>query len=249
MGLSTSAKISSHAKIGNNVRIGDFVIIHDNVEVGDNTIIESYCELGVSNALCDATPLIIGANSHIRSHSLIYASSQLGAGFVTGHRATIREKTIWEEGGQAGTLCDIQGHCSIGKYVRMHSNVHVGQLSRIKDFALIFPYVVLTNDPHPPSASLTGCVIDEFAVLCTMAVVLPGVHVGKDTLIGAGSIVNRDVPDQSIVVGNPGKVVGKVDRITFKNQPDKHVYPWRRHFHRGYPDHVIEEWKKEFPHG
>jgi serine acetyltransferase len=58
------------------------------------------------------------------------------------------------------------------------------------------------------------------------------------------SLVKGDVPPDSIYVGNPGKVVGSTSRIKLKN--GEPAYPWRRHFHRGYPDDVVRTWKAEF---
>jgi UDP-3-O-[3-hydroxymyristoyl] glucosamine N-acyltransferase len=125
------------------------------VEIGDNSIIESYCELGVSNHLSQGALLRLGANTHIRSRSTFYEGSVFGTGLVTGHNVTVREY-IAGENLQIGTLSDIQGHCVIGDYVRLHSNVHIGQKAKIGNFVWIFPYVVLTNDPHPPSDVLKG---------------------------------------------------------------------------------------------
>jgi len=154
-----SAIVSSKAKLGKGVSVGPFSIIYDNVEIGDDTCIGSYCELGLSNAFSDSKHLVIGKDSNIRSHSVFYEGSVFGERLVTGHRVTVREKTMAGKNLQIGTLSDIQGHCTIGDYVRFHSNVHIGQKSTIGNFVWIFPYVVLTNDPHPPSETLIGVTV------------------------------------------------------------------------------------------
>lgn len=241
-----NAIVSDIAKIGNNVSIGPFTVIHDNVIIGDDCVIEGFCELGLTNSLCDSSPLIFGNNSHIRSHSTFYQSSSFGNGLVTGHRVTVREKTIVGNGFQIGTLGDIQGHCQIGDYVKCHSNVHIGNKSVIGNYVWIFPYVVLTNDPHPPSEVLMGCKIDDYAVLATMSVILPGVHISSDTLIGAGSIVGKDVEEGWVVAGNPAKPVCEITKIKLKDETDRSAYPWRRHFHRGYSKETVEAWLSEF---
>jgi len=151
MSIHSTAIISEHATIGKNVSIGAFTIIHDNVVIHDDTIVEPYCELGVSNHLSEGKALVIGSNSHIRSRSTFYEGSTFGPRLITGHSVTVREKTEAGENFQLGTLSDIQGHCKIGNFVRTHSNVHIGQHSEVGDYVWIFPYVVLTNDPHPPS--------------------------------------------------------------------------------------------------
>src|SRR5262249_42641272 len=147
--------------------------------IGDNAVIGSHCEIGVPTSLAEGQPLIIGAGAQIRSHSVFYEGSTFGDNLVTGHRVTVRERTIAGADLQLGTLSDVQGDCEIGNYVRTHSNVHIGKHSKVGDFVWIFPYVVLTNDPHPPSNVQLGCEIGSYAALATMSVILPGVKVGE----------------------------------------------------------------------
>lgn len=241
-----TAIISPKSIIGNNVKIGAYSIIHDDVVIGDDTVVENYCELGIKNSYCSENPLVIGKSSLIRSHSVFYADSIFGDELVTGHRVTVREKVKVGQGFQIGTLGDIQGHCEIGDFVKCHSNVHIGNKTKIGSYVWIFPYVVLTNDPHPPSEVLLGCEIADYAVIATMSVVLPGVKIGSDTLIAAGSIVGKDVTYGYVVGGNPAQVICPIDKIRLKDGTRNQAYPWRRHFHRGYPSTVIESWIKEF---
>jgi carbonic anhydrase/acetyltransferase-like protein (isoleucine patch superfamily) len=107
---------------------------------------------------------------------------------------------------------------------------------------------VLTNDPHPPSEETVGVTIDDFAVIATKVVILPGVKVGKDALVGAMSLVNSDVPPEAIVVGSPAKAVGNVRKIRSKTTGEN-VYPWREHFDRGMPWEGIgyEHWRDKQP--
>lgn len=237
--------ISDKATIGENVTIGDFVTIHDNVVIEDNTIIESYCEIGVANQLSGGEKLMISKNSHIRSHSIFYEGSTFGEGLVTGHRVTVREKTKAGNGFQIGTLSDIQGHCEIGNYVRTHSNVHIGQHSKIGNYVWLFPYVVLTNDPHPPSNVMMGVTIEDFSVIATMSVILPGVHIAQGCLIGAHSSLSGKTEADMLYAGNPARCVGPTSRLKLRDGSRKPAYPWRRHFSRGYPQDVVEEWLKE----
>lgn len=237
--------ISEKAVIGNNVTIGDFVTIHDNVIIEDNTIVESYCEIGVANKLSGGERLIIGKNSHIRSHSIFYEGSVFGDGLMTGHRVTVREKTKAGKGFQIGTLSDIQGHCDIGDYVRTHSNVHIGQHSTIGNYVWLFPYVVLTNDPHPPSEVVMGVTIEDFAVVATMSVILPGANIAQGCLVGAHSCLSGKTEVDMIYAGNPARAVGPTSRLKLRDGSRKPAYPWRKHFSRGYPPEVVESWVKE----
>ncbi|MGI2091619.1 N-acetyltransferase [Shewanella oncorhynchi] len=240
-----TALISEKAIIGNNVTIGAYTVVYDNVVIGNNSTIEAFCELGVENKFCDSLPLVLGENAYIRSHSIFYAASSFGKNLVTGHRVTVRERTTVGHDFQIGTLGDIQGHCEIGNFVKCHSNVHIGNKSKIGNYVWIFPYVVLTNDPHPPSDVLIGCEIQDFAVIATMSVILPGVQIASDTLIGAGSIVGKNVETGWVVAGNPAKPVCEISKIKLKDGSGRKAYPWRNHFHRGYPQHEVEKWLSE----
>ncbi len=242
MTIHPTAIVSAAAKLGNNVSIGAFSIIHDHVEVGDNSIIESYCELGVSNHLSQGAFLRLGANTHIRSRSTFYEGSVFGAGLVTGHNVTVREHTIAGKNLQIGTLSDIQGHCVIGDYVRLHSNVHIGQKAKIGNFVWIFPYVVLTNDPHPPSAVLKGVTIEDYAAIATMTTILPDVCVGRGALVGAHSLVSKNVDADTVVAGSPAKFICLTNKIKLQDGSNRPAYPWTTHFHRGYPEEIVRQW-------
>ena len=244
--IHATAIVNDGAKIGNNVSIGPYSIIHKNAVIGDNTEIGAYCEIGLPTKLANGRPLIIGNGAVIRSHSVFYEGSTFGEKLVTGHRVTIRELTTAGDGFQIGTLGDIQGHCEIGDYVKCHSNVHIGQHSTVGNYVWIFPYVVLTNDPHPPSEVMAGVTIEDFAVIATMSVILPGVTVKKGALVGAHSSVNKDVNPDAVVAGSPAKFICGTEKIKLKYGSGNHYYPWRRHFNRGYPEKAVAEWIKEF---
>jgi acetyltransferase-like isoleucine patch superfamily enzyme len=237
-----SALVSKKAKLGDNVSIGPFTIVHDNVEIGADTVIDAYCEIGYPTALADGMPLIIGPESTIRSHSVFYEGSHFGEKLVTGHRVTVREKTIAGKYFQIGTLADIQGDCVIGDHVRFQSNVFVGKKSKLGNFIWIFPHVVLTNDPHPPSNILLGCEIGDFASIATMSVILPGIKVGERSLVAANSLVNKNVEPFTVVGGSPAKFLCNAAEIKLKDGSGKPAYPWTRHFHRGYPSDVTQDW-------
>lgn len=244
--------IEDNVTIGNNVFIDNNTIVRSHVTLSDNAFVGANCVLGeywmdfCIDRKIHAHPLIIGKDALIRSGSIIYAGSTIGDGFQTGHRVTIREKSQIGNHVSIGTLSDIQGNCVIGNHVRMHSNVHIGQLSVIDDFVWIFPYVVLTNDPTPPSNNFVGVHICPFAVIATGTIVMPGVEIGQDALIGACANVTKNVGPYSVVVGNPGKAVSDVRRIKNKITGED-AYPWRNHFSNYMPwsESDFETWYAE----
>lgn len=232
--------------IGKNVVIGHGAIIYPNVTLGDNTIIGPYCTIGEPTgsfynehseivAKHDFKKTIIGSNSVIRSYSVIYEDVKIGVGVQTGHRVTIREKSSIGINCSIGTQTDILDNVKLGNFVRVHSSVFMGQYTVIEDYAWIYPYVALTNDRHPPVYNPQGVRIKEYAVVSTSSVILPGVIIGKNALVGAHSVVTKDVADEMLVVGNPAKVICCVRDI--KNENGEQIYPWQDHIkeYRGYP--------------
>lgn len=237
-----SSYVAPEAQLGVDVEIGPFSIIHANVILGNRVKVGAYCELGVSTPLGNGTPLIIGDDSLIRSHSIFYESSSFGAGLTTGHHVSVREKTIAGLSFQIGTQSEIQGDCSVGDYVRFQSNVFVGKTTSIGNFVRIAPYVVLTNDPTPPSDMLMGCTIEDFASIAAAAVVLPGVTVGRHSLVAAQACVTKNVPSNMVVAGVPACVVGVTKEIKLRDGSGRPAYPWTKHFTRGFPATVTANW-------
>ncbi|NGZ83089.1 acyltransferase [Duganella aceris] len=238
-----SAIVSPLARLGDNVSIGPFTIVHDHVEIGAGSVIDGYCEIGYPTPLADGLPLVLGAGARIRSHSVFYQGSRFGERLVTGHRVVVREKTVAGVAFQIGTMNDIQGDCEIGDYVRCQSNVFIGKMSRVGNFVWLLPYVVLTNDPHPPSNVLLGATIGDYAAIAAMSVILPGVTVGEHALVAAHSKVHRDVAPRTVVAGNPARYLCDADKIKLKDGSGAPAYPWTSHFRRGYPADAVAGWE------
>ena len=238
--------IYNDVTLGSKVVIGHGSIIYPNVEIGDNTIIGPYSTIGepIGSFYADHSAMIekhdfkktiIGKNSIIRSYSIIYEDVEIGEGFQSGHRVTIREKTSIGIRCSVGTQTDIQDNVKLKNYIRVHSNVFMGQYTIIEDYVWIYPYVALTNDLHPPVYNPKGVTINKYAVIAASSVILPGIVIGKNALVGAHSVVTKNVDDEMLVVGNPAKVRCCVRDI--RDEKGNQIYPWKDHLkeYRGYP--------------
>jgi acetyltransferase-like isoleucine patch superfamily enzyme len=234
-------QFGENVKIGKKTRIGDNSIIYDNVDIGDHSIICNDCVIGepLSDYYDDDKyknpKTIIGKNALIRSHSLIYAGVAVGDNFSSGHRVTIREDSVFGNNCRIGTLSDIQGKVSFGDYCWLHSNVHIGQKSKVGNFVFIYPYVVFTNDPHPPSNVCIGPTIGDFSQIAVGAIIFPGIQVGENALVGANAVVTSDVEDFAVVVGNPAKFKCDIREIPSREKKNTMHYPWMYNFKRGMP--------------
>lgn len=240
--------MSPDARLGDGVTVGAFSVVHAGVEIGDGTLVGSHVVLGEPTADFYTDPgyeprtCRIGARAVIRSHAVIYSGAMIGDDFQCGHHVTVREGSTLGADVRVGTLADLQGDLTIGDHVRLHSSVFVPQGTTIEDLVWIFPHAVLTNDPHPPSDTCTeGPTIRRAAVVAAHATIMPGLEIGEGALVGAKTLVRSDVPPRAVVVGVPGRVVGKTDDITCKHGRLDRVYPWWTHFRRGYPEGALPD--------
>lgn len=196
--------------------ISSTAIIHQNVRIGENCVIEDYVIIGAPPRGYGEGELetVIGDNAVIRSHSVIYAGNKIGNDFQTGNKANIRELNEIGDNVSIGTLSVVEHHVKIGNGVRIHTQAFIPEFSILDDECWIGPNVVLTNARFPQSpdtkSELRGPVIRRKAKIGANATILPGVEVGENSLVGAGSVVTRDVPEYHIVAGNPAMILKKI---------------------------------------
>lgn len=106
----------------------------------------------------------------------------------------------------------IENNVVIGDHVTVKSGVQIWDGITIQNHAFIGPNVTFTNDKNPRSKhypkSFQNTIIHEFASLGAGAIILGGVEIGKYSLVGAGALVTKDVPDRALVVGSPARIIG-----------------------------------------
>ena len=107
-----------------------------------------------------------------------------------------------------GTNSVLDGHCKIGSNVSIQTDVYITINTIIEDHVFIGPRVVTTNDKYMYyGAKLTGPTIKKGARIGANSTLLPGVVIGENAIVGAGSVVTRDVPDGAVVAGNPARTI------------------------------------------
>ncbi|MEJ0009685.1 MAG: acyltransferase [Alphaproteobacteria bacterium] len=231
--------ISPKASIGASCTIAASAIIHDNVTLGAGSTVGEFCILG-HPALGDAAGqmLTIGEGALIRSHTVIYEGSNFGPQLRVGHSSMLREGIVAGINFQVGSFNDLEGDTTVGDWTRFHSNVHIGRGAVIGSFVWIFPYVVLTNDPLPPSWMKEGVTVGDGAAICTSAVVLPGATIGRGAFVAAMTRAKGDVPPAALVIGGEGKIIGTIDKLKHKASGKQH--PWMSHAAGNYPPEAQE---------
>lgn len=171
--------------------------------------------IGLPFAGMNGEQTLIGDNSIIRAGSFIYAGNCIGKYFQTGNKTNIRELNQIGNHVSIGTLSVIEHHVTISDNVRIHSQVFVPEYSILDENCWLGPNVVLTNARYPKHPSvkddLCGVHIKVNAKIGANSTLLPGVVIGEGSLIGAGSLVTKDVGDGVIAMGNPASVKRKID--------------------------------------
>jgi acetyltransferase-like isoleucine patch superfamily enzyme len=195
--------------------------IYENVALGEGTVLEDYCILGTPpRGIKDGElATIIGQGGIIRSHTIIYAGNVIGRNFQTGNKVNIRESNRIGDNVSVGTLTVIEHHVEIADNVRIHTQVFIPEFSVLEEGCWIGPNVVLTNAKYPLSPGvkdrLAGPVIRRGAKVGANATLLPGVVIGENALIGAGSVVVRDVAPGQVVAGNPARVIRHISELPY----------------------------------
>lgn len=115
--------------------------------------------------------------------------------------------------GQNANICShclIENDVLVGDRVTVKSGVQLWDGISLEDDVFIGPNVTFTNDPFPRSkqypASFPRTLVKRGASIGANATILPGITIGEGAMVGAGSVVTRDVPSNTLVVGNPARV-------------------------------------------
>ena len=118
-----------------------------------------------------------------------------------------------------GTLAVVEHHVKIGNGVRIHTQALIPEFTILEDECWIGPNVVITNAKYPKSLNakkeLKGAYIKKSAIIGANSTLLPGVIIGEYAIVGAGSVVTKDVQDKCVVAGNPAQVINLIDKLPY----------------------------------
>lgn len=159
----------------------------------------------------------------------IHPSADVAPDAIIGDGTKVWHLVQIRPGAQIGQECIfgrgvyVDAHVHIGNRVKVQNYVSIYEGVTIEDGVFVGPHVVFTNDKNPravnPDGTLKGAsdwavspiLVREGASLGANSTIVCGITIGRWAMIGAGSVVTKDVPDFGLVVGNPARLIGYVD--------------------------------------
>ena len=159
--------------------------------------------------------------SEYYSHESSYVDNNvsIGKGTKIWHFSHVQSGSVIGENCSVGQNVNVGNNVIIGNYVKIQNNVSVYEGVELEDYVFCGPSMVFTNIkvprceyPQKGSEYYLKTVEKRSASIGANATILCGVTIGEYSLIGSGAVITKDVPPYSLVVGNPGKIIGKVDK-------------------------------------
>jgi acetyltransferase-like isoleucine patch superfamily enzyme len=175
--------------------------------IGNSLKLDDGVTLGYRPSRSAATVLTLGAGAPLRSGTVTYARSKIGSHFETGHHVVVREGTSIGNAVSVWSNTVVDYGCVIGNRVKIHCNCYLAQFTEPEDDVFLAPGVTVANDLFPGQAAsasaMAGPLIQAGAQIGVNATILPYVTIGAGAIIGAGSVVTRDVAPGVVAHGNP----------------------------------------------
>ncbi|GAB1810622.1 N-acetyltransferase [Priestia megaterium] len=219
--------VPKSSKIGNNVVLEEGVTIGEKVVIGHNTIILKGTDIGNnveigSNCVLGIQPsgnqrmrkidesskqLIIKNGTRIGHGVSIYSGTIISQNVFIGDQASIRENVSVSEETVIGRAAIIELNSTIGKRCTIQTLAYVTGDTILEDNVFIGPCVSMSNDKYMGAEEYTlkGPIIKEGAKIGNNASLLPGIIIGRESIVGAGSVVTKNINNYEIVAGVPAR--------------------------------------------
>ena len=235
-----NVSIWENVTIGDNVFIGCNVVIHPNTIIGNNVKIEDGSILGKKVSLAKTTkedrvmevkgvsekkdPLTIGNGVIIKANVIILEGTVIGDDSFIGDGAFIREDVLLGYKVLIGSCVIVEQRTTIGDYTKIEAGSYITAYCTLEDKVFIGPKVSTSNDKWMGRTEerfkhRKGVTIKSGARVGLNSIILPEITIGKEAVVGAGSVVTKDVPPFTIVFGSPAKYFKTVpkEEVLFEN--------------------------------
>jgi UDP-2-acetamido-3-amino-2,3-dideoxy-glucuronate N-acetyltransferase len=210
-------KIGKGSVIGNNVVIYKNSIIGKNVDIKDNSVIgrpPQSSPISTRKVRRFLPPIEIGDGTIIGCSCVLYSGTKIGKKCMVGDLAGIRESCKIDDFVIIGRATTVECNTKIGMYTKIQTACHLTGDMLIEDHVFFGPEVTTVNDKYMGRGKslYVGPCIKRGARIGGNATILAGVTIGKDSVIGAGAVVVSDIPDYSVAVGVPARVIKEVPK-------------------------------------
>jgi len=132
-------------------------------------------------------------------------SAKIGKNVKIWHFAYVGSEAEIGDNVMIGSLTHVDYKVRIGSNTRIEGSVYIPPLTQIGSNVFIGPAAAFTNDPYPMSPKMVGVIVEDGAIIGGRAVFKPGVRVGKNSVVAMASVVTKDVPPDTVVMGHPAK--------------------------------------------
>ena len=184
------------------------------VQIGEGTVIEDNVEVCHPTRSGETQMVVLGQNCRIRSGSILYSGVRFGDHCQTGHHVVVRENTRIGHRSVLGTGVKVEMNAVIGDHVLIETQCHITAFLTVEDYVFMGPACVTTNDVRMlhrragAGAHLQGATLKWGCRIGGGTVILPAVTIGRESIVSAGSVVGRDIPDKTVAAGNPARLIG-----------------------------------------
>lgn len=157
------------------------------------------------------------SDSFIHKTADVSEKSTIKNGAKIWNNSQIREHAIIGYGTCIGSNCYVDKSVNIGNHCKIQNSVNIYNGVTIRNQVFIGQGTQFTNDKFPRAFNnfwkLSKTLVKKGASIGANCTILPDLIIGRYAMIGAGSVVTKDIPDYAIAVGNPARVVGYVDDV------------------------------------
>ncbi len=158
----------------------------------------------------------------VGKHSIL-RKVKIGENSKIWHFCNLFECTIGNNT-QIASYCEIRKGAVIGDCCRFQNYIIIGEYSKIGNNVYIGPGVIISNVKYPTARKAIEkrwspeiVTVENDVVIASGAIILPGLRIGKNALVGAGSVVTKNIPDFAVCYGSPAKIVGDVRDKKYKD--------------------------------
>ena len=155
----------------------------------------------------------------IHESSYIDDNVKIGEGTKIWHFSHIQSGSVIGENCSIGQNVNVGNNVKIGNHVKIQNNVSVYEGVELEDYVFCGPSMVFTNIkvprsefPQRGSEYYVKTLVKKSASIGANATILCGITIGEYAIIGSGAVITKDVPPYVLVLGNPGRIIGEVDK-------------------------------------